>query len=78
MRAETFKLSVTYDQIMRLVKQLPAKEKVKLGREIAREVLDAKFVKLLSSFKTDEISEELINEEVEKVRTELYAKKKRK
>ena len=78
MRAETFKLSITYDQIMRLVKQLPAKEKVKLGREIAREVLDARFVKLLNSFKTDEISEEQINEEVEKVRAELYAKKKRK
>jgi hypothetical protein len=78
MRTGTFKLSVTYDQIIRLVKQLPAKEKVKLGQEIAREVLDARFVKLLNSFKTEEISEELINEEVEKVRTELYAKKKRK
>ena len=78
MRTGTFKLSVTYDQIIRLVKQLPAKEKVKLGQEIAKEVLDARFVKLLNSFKTDEISEELINEEVENVRAELYAKKKRK
>jgi len=78
MRTETFKLSVTYDQIIRLVKQLPPKEKVKLGQEIAKEVLDARFVKLLNSFKTDEISEELINEEVENVRAELYAKKKRK
>ena len=78
MRTGTFKLSVTYDQIIRLVRQLPAKEKVKLGQEIAKEVLDARFVKLLNSFKTDDISEELINEEVEKVRAELYAKKKRK
>ncbi len=78
MRTETFKLSVTYDQIIRLVKQLPSKEKIKLGKEIAKEVLDARFVKLLNSFKTDEISEELINEEVENVRAELYAKKKRK
>ena len=78
MRTGTLKLSVTYDQIIRLVKQLPAKEKVKLGQEIAKEVLDARFVKLLNSFKTDEISEELINEEVENVRAELYAKKKRK
>ncbi len=78
MRTGTFKLSVTYDQIIRLVKQLPPKEKVKLGQEIAREVLDARFIKLLNSFKTDEISEELINEEVENARAELYAKKKRK
>ena len=78
MRTGTLKLSVTYDQIIRLVKQLPAKEKVKLGQEIAKEVLDARFVKLLNSFRTDEISEELINEEVENVRAELYAKKKRK
>ena len=74
----TIKLSLTIDQIINLVMQLPAKEKIKIGQELAKEALDIRLTRLLTSFKTDAISEKLIDEEVEIVRAELYAKKKRK
>ncbi|MFA4853347.1 MAG: hypothetical protein WC599_12590 [Bacteroidales bacterium] len=78
MRANTLKLSLTYDQLIGLIRQLPTREKIRLGREIAKEALDTKLTRLLNLFKTDELSEELITKEVELVRAELYAKKKRK
>jgi hypothetical protein len=76
MRANTLKLSLTYDQLIGLIRQLPASEKIKLGREIAREALDTKLSKLLQLFKTDDLTEDAITKEVEQVRAELYAKKK--
>ena len=52
------------------------KEKVKLSKELAKETIDARLSRLLNSFKTDELSFDTITEEVEKVRTDLYAKRK--
>jgi hypothetical protein len=61
----TLKLSLTYDQIIALVRQLPPREKIKLGQELAREAIDVKLTRLLKVFKTNEISEELIRKETE-------------
>jgi hypothetical protein len=72
----TLKLSLTYDQIISLVMQLPPGEKIKLGQELAKEAIDVKLTRLLNVFKTNEISEELIRKEAEIVRAELYAGKK--
>ena len=77
MRTNTLNLTLSYNQLIGLIRQLPAKEKIKLGREIAKEALDTKLTRLLNLFKTDEISEELITKEVELVRAELYAKKRK-
>lgn len=77
MNTNTFKISLNYSQILELVKQLPAKEKLKLSKELAKEAIDKRLTKLLNSFSTDELTEEMINKEVESVRTEIYARKKK-
>lgn len=76
MNTSPFKISLTYNQILDLVRQLSTKDKAKLSKELAKEAVDNRLSRLLNSFQTDELSEDTINEEVEKVRTELYAKKK--
>lgn len=72
-----YQISLSYQQILGLVKQLPSEDKVKLSRELARESLDSRLTRLLSSFRTDELSQEEIDAEVEDVRSQLYAKKKK-
>jgi len=42
---------------------------------LEKETLNYKLSELLECFKTDELSWETINEEVEAVRTEIYARK---
>ena len=73
MNTETYKISLSYGQILNLVRQLPNREKVKLSKELAKEAIDKRLSRLLNAFRTDEISEEEINTEVEKVRAEIYA-----
>lgn len=72
-----YQISLSYQQILGLVKQLPSEDKVKLSRELARESLDSRLSRLLSSFRTDELTLEEIDAEVEDVRSQLYAKKKK-
>jgi hypothetical protein len=59
-----------------LVRQLPKKDKARLSKELAKEAVDTKLTRLLNSFSTEELTEEMINQEVENVRAEIYAKKK--
>ena len=77
MNNTSFKISLSYTQILDLVRQLPKKEKAKLSNELAKEAIDKRLSILLSSFKTDDLTEEEINQEVEKARTEIYAKKQK-
>ena len=76
MNNTTYKIPLSYNQILTLVKQLPSTEKNKLGKEIAKDVVDAKLARLLKTFRTDKISDATINKEVEVVRAQLYARKK--
>ena len=76
MNIGTLQISLSYDQLLNLIKQLPIKEKVELSKELAKETIDTRLSRLLNSFKTDELSFDTITEEVEKVRTDLYAKRK--
>jgi len=76
MNIGTLQISLSYDQLLNLIKQLPIKEKVKLSKELAKETIDTRLSRLLNSFKTDKLSFDTITEEVEKVRTDLYAKRK--
>jgi hypothetical protein len=48
-----------------------------LSRELAKETKDQTLTRLLDSFRTDELSQEEIDKEVEIVRGELYAQKKK-
>jgi len=72
----SLQLDITFDQILSLVKQLPKKEKIILTKELEKEVIDAKFSKLLKSFQSDDISEKEIDAEVEAVRQERYDREK--
>lgn len=75
MENSSIQITLSYNQILSLVNQLPEKYKVKLSRELAKEAKEQRLSKLLESFRTDEISQEEIDAEVEAVRAELYAQK---
>ena len=77
MNTNLYKISLNYDQILALVKQLPKREKAKLSKELAKEAINTRLTKLLNSFSTDELTEDTINQEVEKARSEIYAKKRK-
>jgi hypothetical protein len=77
MNSGAYQISLSYSQILDLVKQLPYKEKAKLTKELAKETKDQTLSRLLDSFRTEEITQEEIDKEVKMVRAELYAKKKK-
>ncbi|MFM6061033.1 MAG: type II toxin-antitoxin system VapB15 family antitoxin [Microcystis panniformis] len=72
MNQKTYQLSLNFDQILDLVKQLPESDKIQLSKELEKETLNHKLTQLLETFKTDELSLETITEEVEEVRAEIY------
>jgi hypothetical protein len=78
MKTGTYNIHLAFDQILELVKQLPKKEKIRLSKELEKDIIDAKLTSLLKAFKTDELDQETIDKEVEIVRAELYAKSKAK
>lgn len=77
MNTGSFQISLSYQQIRDLVIQLPYKDKARLVKELAKETKNQRLSKLLDSFRTDELSQEDIDKEVESVRTEIYVNKKK-
>ncbi|NJS10321.1 MAG: hypothetical protein HC789_08010 [Microcoleus sp. CSU_2_2] len=75
MTLANYQLSLNFEQILALVKQLPYPEKLQLSQELEKEVLNSKLTALLESFRTDELSLETIAQEVEAVRSEIHARK---
>ena len=69
-------IDITYDQILSLVKQLPRLQKIKLSKELEKDVIDSKLTALLKTFKTQDLNLKLINNEVESVRQEIYNEQK--
>jgi len=69
-------VDITFDQVLALVKQLPTIEKIKLTKELEREGIETKLSGLLKTFRTKELSLDIISEEVEIVRQQLYEGKK--
>ena len=78
MKTGTYNIDLGFDQLLDLVRQLPRKEKIRLSKELEREIIDAKLSALLKAFKTDDLDQETIDTEVEIVRTKLYVKSKAK
>ncbi len=76
MKAGTYNIDLEFNQILDLVRQLPKKEKIRLSKELEKEIIDAKLTSLLKAFKTDELDKATIDSEVDIVRAELYAKSK--
>ena len=69
-------LDLTFEQLLTMVKNLPKAEKIRLTKELEKEIIDSKLSKLLKSFRTKELSANIINEEVEIVRQQIHEKKK--
>jgi len=78
MKTGTYNIDLEFNQILELVRQLPKKEKIRLSKELEKEIIDVKLTSLLKAFKTDELDQATIDREVEIVRAELYAKAKAK
>lgn len=73
---DTYQISLNFEQILELVQQLPPAEKLRLSKELEKETRDRQLTKLLEAFQTDELDLATINEEVETVRAEIYARPK--
>lgn len=71
-RSIPYQINIDFKQIVQLVKQLSPDDKIRLSKEIEQDLTEKKLSRLLSSFKTDDISEETILEECNLVREELY------
>lgn len=71
-----FQIEVTFEQIMSMVKQLPRQQKMKLTKELEKEVIGSKLSHLLKTFNTKELDLDTLNAEVESVRQEIYDKQK--
>lgn len=65
-------INITYDQILSLVKQLPRQQKIKLTKELEKESINTQLSSLLNVFRTDELSLETIDKEVEIVRQQRF------
>lgn len=77
MKTESFNISLNFNQILELVKQLPPKQKIKLSKELEKETIDSKLTEILETFKTNQLTQEDIDREAEIVRAARYAKKKK-
>jgi predicted DNA-binding protein YlxM (UPF0122 family) len=69
-------IDITFEQILSLVKQLSRQQKIELTKELEKEGIDTKLSELLKTFRTNELSLDTINEEVEIVRQQIYDEKK--
>ncbi|WP_293015265.1 hypothetical protein [Mongoliibacter sp.] len=68
-------IDLTFDQVLSIVKQLSKEEKLKLSKELEKEVIDSRLSRLMDTFKTDELDLKTLSEEVEIVRQQFYDKK---
>ncbi len=55
---------------------MPKQQKIKLTKELQKDVVDTKLSRLLDTFETKDLSLKTIDLEVENVRQELYDKQK--
>ena len=69
-------LEVTFDQVLSLVRRLPKRDKIRLAKELEKDVVDSKLTKLLKVFKAKELDLSDIDREVERVRQEIYEKQR--
>jgi len=72
--AISYQVQLNFNQIVQIVKQLPVNDKIKLSKELEKDAINSKLTRLLKSFKTNELTEDIINKECEIVREKLYKK----
>jgi hypothetical protein len=69
-------INLSFQQILAVVRQLPAEQKRKLSKALEKDIIDSKLTRLLKTFKTSKITEDEILNEVDFVRSKLYGSKK--
>ena len=72
----TLQIDITFDQVLALIRKLPQKDKMRISRELEKEGIYSKLTQLLNTFKTRNLTQRTIDAEVEKVRQEIFGKKK--
>ena len=72
--AISYQVQLNFNQIVQIVKQLPVNDKIKLSKELEKDAINSKLTRLLKSFKTNELTDDIINQECEIVREKLYMK----
>ncbi len=73
MTTANLQISLNFNQILEIVQQLSDQEKLELNQVLTKDLINKKLTGFLEDFKTDELSLELINQEIETVRSEMYA-----
>ena len=68
-------MNLSFSQILELVRNLPGEQKIKISKELEKETISSKLTELLTAFRTDQLTMDEINEEVEKVRQDLHDKR---
>ncbi len=71
MNIQTYQLSLDFEQILNLVRQLPSIEQEKIRQELEKVNREQKLNSFIADFHTDEISLEEITAEVEAVRNDI-------
>ena len=71
----TAKVSLTLEQVLEVVKQLPAKAKLRIAKELERDGVKAEWDFVFRAFKTRELDMTTINKAVEAERAKAYAKR---
>ena len=72
----SLQIDITFEQILALVRQLPKQQKIKLTKELEKEGIATKLARLLKVFRTNELSLDVINDEIEIVRQQNYERQK--
>lgn len=70
------KTDLTFEQILSIVSQLSKNQKLKLAKELEKEVINTKLSRLMKSFEAIDLDLDIITEEIETVRQEIYDKQK--
>ncbi len=70
-------IDVSFEQLLNAVTRLPKQQKIRLIKELEKDVIESKLSGLLKIFKTSELDNKTIAEEVALVRQKAYEKKKR-
>ncbi|MFY7666248.1 type II toxin-antitoxin system VapB15 family antitoxin [Flavobacterium sp.] len=73
----SIEIDLSFNQILAVVKQLPRQQKIRLTKELEKEAIDTRLSKLLKTFNSEDLDMNLIDEEVERVRQQIYDQKKR-
>jgi hypothetical protein len=67
----TAQTDILYEQVLSLAKQLPRQQKIRLSRELEKEEIDMRLSDLQKALHSDEVSLDVIGEEIEIIRRRI-------